>query len=189
MWLYHDMLSVSHTHTHTHISRQSWVFCPLLLSSLMMCANDKVHYYPMVVFVCLHITLPHYHHHADLSESIEFIKCLSGTFCFESAPTIKSILSIIFHATCGAVRIQLSHLSYDDCEYMCTLSYYQMGSMTHSPMFRSWQKWYALYIFWYFHVAILLHTHVWFQVCLHLKTWCFQINTFCADFNLESTLQ
>ena len=33
-------------------------------------------------------------------------------------------LSIIFHAIYGAVCIQLSHFSYDDCETGCTLSYY-----------------------------------------------------------------
>ena len=50
----------------------------LLLCSLMMCAYTQVHYGPMVVFVCLHIKLPCYHHYADLSEGIAFLKCLSG---------------------------------------------------------------------------------------------------------------
>ena len=44
----------------------------------------------------------------------------------------------------GAVRIQLTHFSYDDCENTCTLSYYhrQIGSMTHLPLFRvrSWKN-------------------------------------------------
>ena len=39
------------------------------------------------------------------------------------ASKIKSILSIIFHAIYGAVRIELTHFSYDDFENMCTLSY------------------------------------------------------------------
>ena len=43
--------------------------------------------------VCLHITLPHYHHYADLSESIELLKCLSGTFCLECVSEIESVLS------------------------------------------------------------------------------------------------
>ena len=34
-----------------------------------------------MILVCLHITLPHYHHYADVSEGIELLKCLSGTFC------------------------------------------------------------------------------------------------------------
>ena len=32
----------------------------LLLCGLMICANDGVYYGPMVVFLCLHITLRHY---------------------------------------------------------------------------------------------------------------------------------
>ena len=37
-----------------------------------------------------------------------------------------------------AVCIQLTHLSYDDCENKCSLSYYHhhIGSMTHLPLFR-----------------------------------------------------
>ena len=87
----------------------------------MMCANDEVHYYPKVVFVCLHITLPRNHHYADLPECTELLKCLSGTLCPGCVSKIKSILSIIFHAIYVAVQIQLSHFSYDDCENMCTL--------------------------------------------------------------------
>ena len=37
---------------------------------------------------------------------------------------IKSIPSIIFHAIYGAVCIQLTLFSFDDCKNMCTLSYY-----------------------------------------------------------------
>ena len=42
---------------------------------------------------------------------------MSGTFCLK----IKSILSIIVPAIYGAVRIQLTHSSYDDCENTCIL--------------------------------------------------------------------
>ena len=80
----------------------------------------------------------------EVSGSIELLKRLSGTFCFECASKIKSILSSVFHAIYGAVRIQLTHWSYDDCENMCTLSYdhIQTGSMTHLPLFslRSWNN-------------------------------------------------
>ena len=37
------------------------------VQSYDVCANNKVHYDPMVIFVCLHITLPHYRHYVDLS--------------------------------------------------------------------------------------------------------------------------
>ena len=91
------MLSVS------YISRESWGFCRLLRRSLIMCANDNVHYDPVVVFVCLHKTLHHYHHDTDVSESIELLKYFSGAFCLECVSKINSILSIIFHAIYGAV--------------------------------------------------------------------------------------
>ena len=111
----------------------------------MICAaNNTVHHYPMVVFPCLHITIPHYNHHIDLSESSEPLKCLSGTFCLECMSKIRSIPSIMFHAIYGAVHIQLAHLSYDDYENMCTLSYYHngIGSRIHLPLFRvkSWSN-------------------------------------------------
>ena len=41
----------------------------------------KIRYDPMVAFVYLHCTLPHYNHYADLSEGIVILKCLSNTFC------------------------------------------------------------------------------------------------------------
>ena len=65
-WLNHHMLSVSYTY-------HGKVF--LLLCSLMMCKNSRVHYGPMVVFVCVHITMPHYHRYADFSEGVELLKC------------------------------------------------------------------------------------------------------------------
>ena len=45
--------------------------------------------------------------------------------------------SIIFHAIYGAVSIQLTHFSYDNCENTCTWSYYhhQFGRITHLPLF------------------------------------------------------
>ena len=64
------------------MSRNSWAGL-LLLSSLVMCANNRVHYGLLVLFVCLQITLPYYHHCVDLSEGIELITCLAGTFCPE----------------------------------------------------------------------------------------------------------
>ena len=57
----------------------SWVLFLLLLCSPMMCTNNQVHYGLMVVLIHLHITLPHYHHYADISEGIELKKCLPGT--------------------------------------------------------------------------------------------------------------
>ena len=98
----------------------------------------------MVVYGHLHNTLPHYHHYADLSEGIELLKHLSDIFFRECVSKIRSVFSIIFHAIYGAVCIQLTHFFYDDCENICTRSYYhhQIGSMTHLPLFRirSWNN-------------------------------------------------
>ena len=70
-----------------------------------------------------------------------------------SVSKIKSIHSIIFHAIYGAVCIQLTNLSYDDYEHICTLSYYhhQNENMTHLPLFRvrlwnNGMRWRSFYI-------------------------------------------
>ena len=51
---------------------------------------------------------------------------------------MKPILSVIFRAIYVAVCILLTHLSYDDCANMFSLSYYHypIGSMSHLPLFR-----------------------------------------------------
>ena len=124
--------------------QESWVFCPLSLCYLMMCLNKK---YVMTWWSYSFFYTPHWLIiiiFTDVSESIELLKFVSGRFCLECVSKIKSTLSIIFHAIYGAVRIQLTHFSYDDCENMFILSYYrhQIGRMTHLPMFRarSWNN-------------------------------------------------
>ena len=51
---------------------------------------------------------------------------------------------VIFHAINGALRIQLTHFSFDDCKNTCTWSYphHQIGSVTHLPLFmvKSWNN-------------------------------------------------
>ena len=84
-WLYQHMLSVS------YISRESWCCVSLSLCSLVICANNRVCYGPIIVSVSLHIALPHYLHYADVSESIEVLKCLVHSV--ECVSKIKSILS------------------------------------------------------------------------------------------------
>ena len=74
----------------------------------MMCANNRVHYGLMVLHGYLHITLPHYHHYADLSEGIELLKCLSDILCLERVSKISSVLSIIVHAYIGLCVFSLS---------------------------------------------------------------------------------
>ena len=90
------MLSVSYIYIYIYPGKAG--FCVFYHCAVLWCAQIiRVGYDPVVVFVCLHITLPHYHHYADLSEGIKLFKCWSGTFCLGCVFKIKSILSIIFH--------------------------------------------------------------------------------------------
>ena len=52
-----------------HISHQ--LYSSKHLSCLMMCTNNRVHHDLEVVNGYVHITLPNYHHYADLPEGIE----------------------------------------------------------------------------------------------------------------------
>ena len=62
-------------------SRESWSCCFHCCAVFDMYKYNRVYYGWTVVFVCLHITVSHNHHYTDFSESIEYIKCLSGIFC------------------------------------------------------------------------------------------------------------
>ena len=122
--------------TNTHISRES-----LALSFITVQYYDVCKYWSTFwPDGCIRLFA---HYHTTLSSlcrpiwRIELLKCLPGTFCLESVPNIKSILSIIFHAIYGVDCIQLTHFPYYDCENTCTLSYHhhQIGNMTHLPLF------------------------------------------------------
>ena len=56
-------------------------FVLIIIAQFMMSANSRIRFGLQIVFVCLDITPSHYHHCANLSEDIEFIKCLSDIFC------------------------------------------------------------------------------------------------------------
>ena len=73
-WLYHHMLSIS------YINRKTEFSYILSIISHIIWANNQTHHGPMIVFVCLCFTLLHYHHHSDVSEGIELLKCLLGVF-------------------------------------------------------------------------------------------------------------
>ena len=60
------------------------------MCSFMMCANCRIDYEPMVLFICLHFTLPDYHHYAD-ELTVHSVEC---------AFKIKQVFSIICHAIC-----------------------------------------------------------------------------------------
>ena len=78
----------------------------------MVCTNDRVNYGPMIIFVCLHFILPHNHHYADVSRSIELLK-------YSISYILLSVCLRLYEALC----IQLTHFYYiyDDCENMSTL--------------------------------------------------------------------
>ena len=108
----------------------SWVLFLLLRYSRMMCANNPVHYGPVVVFVfdcalryliiiimqtCLKIL------NFKNTCQVHSVECVSK---------IESIIWIIFHSIYAAVCIELTHVSYGDAN-TCTLScyHYRIGSI------------------------------------------------------------
>ena len=59
--------------------KQDFVF--IIIMQFMMSANSRIRFGLQIVLVCLYITPSHFHHCANLSEDIEFIKYLSDIFC------------------------------------------------------------------------------------------------------------
>ena len=74
---------------------------------------------------------------------IELLKCFS-VHSVECVSKISSVLSIIFHAFYGAISIQQTDLSYNDCDNTFILSYYhhEISILTHLSLFRvrSWNN-------------------------------------------------
>ena len=73
--------------------------------------------------------------------------------------------------------IQLTHVSYDDCEHMCTLSYYhhQIGSMTHLSLLKV-RSYIYIYIYMYiWHIITYscpnLRQHVSIKETLDMSHW------------------
>ena len=93
-------------------------FCFFYYCAVLWCAKMIENGYgPMVIFVYLPFTLPHFHHCAYVYEGVELMKILIR-YILSSVSMIKPIVTIIFHAIHGAVGIQRTHSSYDDCENM-----------------------------------------------------------------------
>ena len=115
-----EMFFTSYSVTYCIYNRE---FVFIIIVQLMMSANIWIRFGSQNVFVCLYITPSHYHHCANLSETIELIKCLSDIFV-EGVSKIKHILSVIHYTICGAVCFQFTHFSCDDWENIFTLSYY-----------------------------------------------------------------
>ena len=64
----------------------------------MMDANNQIHFGPMVESICLHLRLSHYYHYADVSEAIELLKYLSGTFC---QVCVKDYINSLNYPSCN----------------------------------------------------------------------------------------
>ena len=119
-----------------HIGWKALDYC---MCSLMTWVN---HYNgPMVAFVCLHSTLFHHRHFADISEFIEpktLVRCIVSSMC----PRLSQIAQLSFMQYIG-LWIH-AYFSCDDCENTCTLCYrhHQIGSMNHLSLFRvrSWKS-------------------------------------------------
>ena len=74
----------------------------LCYCSVLWCAYNRVHCRLMVVFVYLNITLPHYHHYVDISDSTGLLKNAYKLHSVECVSEIKSNISIILHEIYGA---------------------------------------------------------------------------------------
>ena len=59
-------------------------------------------------------------------------------YILSSVSSIMSILAIIFHAIYGAVCIQFTYFSFDDCENTLFNYHHRIGSMTHLSRVMSW---------------------------------------------------
>ena len=105
--LLHHILSLI---AYTFRENREFVF--IIIVQFMMSANSRMRFALQIVLVCLYSTPSHYHHCANLSEDIEFIKCLSDIFC--RVCKIKHILTVIHCTICGAVCFQFTHSSCDD---------------------------------------------------------------------------
>ena len=110
---------------------------------------------------------------------------------------LSQFSQVIFHAIYGAVCIQLTHLSYDDCVNTCTLSYHhhQIGSMTQLPLalfrVRSWNNGMCCMSF---YILTIPFVHVWLKVkkkelvVTHKKTLCNMRYNFIQIFHVITTI-
>ena len=75
-WSYHYIVGYFHLYANIY----NLGFCSIITVQSKMWANSHIHLGLKLLFVCLHITLPHQHHYIDWSEDIEHMKCLSCIF-------------------------------------------------------------------------------------------------------------
>ena len=66
---------------HNMLSHIAYTFRLNIVVQFMISANNRIRFGLQIVFVCTYITLSRYHYCANLSDGIEFIKCLCDIFC------------------------------------------------------------------------------------------------------------
>ena len=77
--------------------------------------------------------------HADFSDSILLINCLSDIFGRECVYDYVHVLNSVFMQHMGlCLCVQFTHFYFDDCENVCISSYYhdQIRNMNHWPLSR-----------------------------------------------------
>ena len=74
--LLHDILSLI-----AYSFRENRDFVFIIIVQFIMSAKTRIRFGLKIVFVCLYITLSHYHHCANLFADIELMKWLSDIFC------------------------------------------------------------------------------------------------------------
>ena len=92
VWLQHYMLSVS------YIFRESWVLFLLLLCSLMTCGDNRVHYGPIVVVLCLRVTPLEYHHYTIMQT---YLKLVSKPQCTNNVTWSNNKYYMIYSQSIG----------------------------------------------------------------------------------------
>ena len=101
----------------------------------------------------------HYHHCANLSEDIGFIKGLSDIFCRVCEEDLEYYLSYPLYNMWGCV-FSVYQFPCDDWENIYTLSHYhhQIGSMDYYPLFRvtSWNNGLRCMSFWILIISFAL---------------------------------
>ena len=102
-----------------HIDPGKAVFCFIYCSAVYDAHNDRL----KAVFICLHMTMPHYHPSGDLSERIGPTNAWQ-IYSAGCVSKINCILTIIFYAIYGAVLFRLNNFSFADCDNIFTSSHF-----------------------------------------------------------------
>ena len=124
--LHHILLLIAYTF------RENREIVFIIIVQFIISANKRIRFVLKIVYVCLYITPPHYHHCANISEDIELVKCLSDIFC----RVCEQDRAYSLHYTIrGAVCFQFTHFPCDDWDNIYSLSYYhhQIGIMHNCP--------------------------------------------------------